>query len=121
MMPRVGEILHRGKYSPPAYDSDSAEAAPSPVTPYGGVRNLQIGLKLQTQAAQAEQLAKSVQTEGGETMIAECATCGNQYDKAFQVTTADGESSVFDSFECAISGPSTTMRTLQLPRHRPRG
>ena len=35
-------------------------------------------------------------------MIAECATCGNQYDKAFQVTTADGESFVFDSFECAI-------------------
>jgi hypothetical protein len=30
-----------------------------------------------------------------------CATCGNDYDKSFEVTLA-GESYVFDSFECAI-------------------
>jgi DNA-directed RNA polymerase subunit RPC12/RpoP len=31
-----------------------------------------------------------------------CAHCGNDYDKAFTVTTADGTSQSFDSFECAI-------------------
>lgn len=30
-----------------------------------------------------------------------CETCGNDYDKAFQVTR-DGRSHTFDSFECAI-------------------
>ena len=30
-----------------------------------------------------------------------CETCGNDYDKAFQVTMA-GKTHVFDSFECAI-------------------
>jgi DNA-directed RNA polymerase subunit RPC12/RpoP len=33
--------------------------------------------------------------------MAKCATCGNEYDKAFQITAA-GESQYFDSFECAI-------------------
>lgn len=33
--------------------------------------------------------------------MAACATCGNEYDKAFTVTM-NGESLVFDSFECAI-------------------
>jgi len=28
--------------------------------------------------------------------------CGNEYDKAFTVTTFDGTSASFDSFECAI-------------------
>lgn len=31
-----------------------------------------------------------------------CDHCGNEYDKAFTVTSADGTSRVFDSFECAI-------------------
>lgn len=31
-----------------------------------------------------------------------CVTCGNDYDKAFRLIMADGESYVFDSFECAI-------------------
>ncbi len=31
-----------------------------------------------------------------------CATCGNEYDKAFRVTTAGGDEFTFDSFECAI-------------------
>jgi len=30
-----------------------------------------------------------------------CATCGNNYDKAFTVTLASGESLTFDSVECA--------------------
>ena len=33
--------------------------------------------------------------------MAQCETCGNKYDKAFQVVMA-GESHTFDSFECAI-------------------
>lgn len=33
--------------------------------------------------------------------MAKCEVCGNQYDKAFQVTM-DGETYTFDSFECAI-------------------
>jgi len=32
---------------------------------------------------------------------AACETCGNQYDKAFQVVITDGPHT-FDSFECAI-------------------
>lgn len=34
--------------------------------------------------------------------MATCETCGNTYDKSFEVTMA-GESPTFDSFECAIS------------------
>ncbi len=33
--------------------------------------------------------------------MAECEVCGNEYDKAFEVTQ-DGETHTFDSFECAI-------------------
>jgi hypothetical protein len=33
---------------------------------------------------------------------AECDVCGNVYDKAFRVTTIDGKTRTFDSFECAI-------------------
>ncbi len=33
--------------------------------------------------------------------MANCETCGNEYDKAFEVIVA-GKSHVFDSFECAI-------------------
>ena len=32
---------------------------------------------------------------------AQCETCGNIYDKAFHVSL-DGQTHVFDSFECAI-------------------
>ena len=31
----------------------------------------------------------------------QCETCGNHYDKAFEVVL-DGQRHVFDSFECAI-------------------
>jgi hypothetical protein len=34
--------------------------------------------------------------------MAKCEVCGNEYDKAFKVTKANGTSHVFDSFECAI-------------------
>ena len=33
--------------------------------------------------------------------MARCDVCGNDYDKAFQITTA-GATHTFDSFECAI-------------------
>ena len=35
--------------------------------------------------------------------MAECMQCGNDYDRAFQVTLHDGTSGYFDSFECAIA------------------
>jgi hypothetical protein len=37
-----------------------------------------------------------------------CEICGNEYDKAFTLTTYDGEKHVFDSFECAIQGVAPT-------------
>ena len=40
--------------------------------------------------------------------MATCEICGNDYDKAFTVTTHDGEQHVFDSFECAIAGVAPT-------------
>ena len=33
--------------------------------------------------------------------MARCDVCGNDYDKAFEVTSA-GRTMTFDSFECAI-------------------
>lgn len=33
--------------------------------------------------------------------MAKCDVCGNEYDKAFQITMG-GTTHVFDSFECAI-------------------
>lgn len=33
--------------------------------------------------------------------MAVCKACGNDYDKAFTVTRADGRSATFDSIECA--------------------
>jgi hypothetical protein len=34
--------------------------------------------------------------------MARCETCGNDYDKSFEIKTAKGKVHVFDSFECAI-------------------
>ena len=34
--------------------------------------------------------------------MATCEVCGNEYEKAFTVTTAAGEEHAFDCFECAI-------------------
>ena len=33
--------------------------------------------------------------------MARCEVCGNDYDKAFSVTTAAGSAHTFDSLECA--------------------
>lgn len=40
--------------------------------------------------------------------MARCEVCGNDYDKAFQVTTGDGTTHTFDSFECAIQSLAPT-------------
>lgn len=34
--------------------------------------------------------------------MARCESCGNEYDKSFEIRTAGGETYHFDSFECAI-------------------
>lgn len=34
--------------------------------------------------------------------MARCDVCGNDYDKSFRITTSDGQTRDFDSFECAI-------------------
>jgi len=39
-----------------------------------------------------------------------CETCGNDYDKAFQVTM-QGKTHTFDSFECAIQALAPTCKT----------
>lgn len=39
--------------------------------------------------------------------MAKCDVCGNDYDKAFQVSR-DGASHTFDSFECAIHALAPT-------------
>jgi hypothetical protein len=39
--------------------------------------------------------------------MAQCETCGNEYDKAFQVVLANA-SYTFDSFECAIQALAPT-------------
>lgn len=39
--------------------------------------------------------------------MATCDTCGNDYDKAFTVTM-NGQTSTFDSFECAIHALAPT-------------
>ena len=41
------------------------------------------------------------QATGARSLMARCETCGNDYDKAFQVSM-DGTTHTFDSFECAI-------------------
>jgi hypothetical protein len=44
---------------------------------------------------------------GKEPNLATCEVCGNQYDKCFEVQR-DGETHVFDSFECAIHALAPT-------------
>ena len=46
-----------------------------------------------------------------------CETCGNNYDKAFQILVW-GQSHTFDSFECAIQALAPDMRALRMSRHR---
>jgi hypothetical protein len=44
----------------------------------------------------------------GDAVMAKCDVCGNDYDKAFQVVSAQGSSHTFDSFECAIHALAPT-------------
>ena len=44
--------------------------------------------------------------------MARCETCGNDYDKTFQITRG-GESADFDSFECAIQAMAPTCAHCQ--------
>jgi hypothetical protein len=41
-------------------------------------------------------------------MTGTCETCGNTYDRAFQVVSNDGQKHTFDSFECAIMALAPT-------------
>jgi len=40
--------------------------------------------------------------------MATCEVCGNDYDKAFQLTAHDGTAHTFDSFECAVQALAPT-------------
>jgi hypothetical protein len=40
--------------------------------------------------------------------MAVCEVCGNEYDKAIEVSVAGGAPRVFDSFECAIHALAPT-------------
>lgn len=40
-----------------------------------------------------------------------CDTCGNDYDKAFRLTTHDGKELTFDSVECAAQRIAPTCKT----------
>jgi Rieske Fe-S protein len=40
--------------------------------------------------------------------MARCETCGNEYDRAFQVTMPGESPRTFDSFECAIHALAPT-------------
>jgi Rieske Fe-S protein len=40
--------------------------------------------------------------------MARCEVCGNEYDKAFQVTMSGDQARTFDSFECAIHALAPT-------------
>jgi hypothetical protein len=50
--------------------------------------------------------------------MATCAVCGNEYDKAMELTIA-GETHVFDSFECAAHAVAPRFRIRD--RRRPNG
>lgn len=40
--------------------------------------------------------------------VGTCSTCGNEYDKAFEVTGQDGRNFLFDSIECAAQALAPT-------------
>jgi hypothetical protein len=40
--------------------------------------------------------------------VAKCEVCGNDYDKAFQVSMPGDEARTFDSFECAVHALAPT-------------
>ena len=50
--------------------------------------------------------------------MAKCDTCGNDYDKAFQVTMGN-RTMTFDSFECAIQAMAPECSACGWPHYRP--
>ena len=42
--------------------------------------------------------------------MARCDVCGNDYDKAFTISSPAGEGGTFDSFECAIQAVAPSCR-----------
>jgi hypothetical protein len=54
--------------------------------------------------------ASGKKTNRREVIMARCETCGNDYDKAFQVTMGT-TTHTFDSFECAIHALAPTCKT----------
>lgn len=40
--------------------------------------------------------------------MATCDMCGNDYPRTFTLTTADGQTGTFDSFECAVHALAPT-------------
>ncbi len=54
-------------------------------------------------------MCAQVVSEEGDTSMAQCEVCGNQYDKTFEVLMA-GRTHVFDSFECAIAALAPTCK-----------
>ena len=55
--------------------------------------------------ARARIVLETINAKGG--AMATCETCGNDYDKSFQVTM-NGKAHTFDSFECAIHALAPT-------------
>ena len=45
---------------------------------------------------------------GRRIQMARCEVCGNEYDKAFQVSMPGGSPRTFDAFECAIHALAPT-------------
>jgi hypothetical protein len=52
--------------------------------------------------------AELISVGKGVANMARCEVCGNEYDKAFQVSMSSGDSHTFDSFECAIHALAPT-------------
>jgi hypothetical protein len=65
------------------------------------------GMCAQEQTAPASGYACSPDASRWEVAMARCETCGNDYDKAFQVSM-NGTTHTFDSFECAIHALAPT-------------
>jgi hypothetical protein len=66
-----------------------------------GRRTFQVGRE------SCPKLANAERREGGN--MATCETCGNDYDKSFQVVVS-GKAHTFDSFECAIHALAPTCK-----------
>ena len=49
-----------------------------------------------------------------------CDTCGNDYDKTFNVTWPDGHTATFDCIECAAAQLAPECAALRVPNPGPR-